>query len=215
MKKSLYSIILSDEVVNEIDRLAYKANTNRSNMINQILAEYVSYTTPEKRMKQVFDRLENMLTPLDTFQTLLGGSLSVMNLRSSLDYKYNPSVRYSVELYRSTTNEVGEIKVSMRSQNSTLLLYLLQFYKLWAKIESGYLSDCECLIDGDKFIRKLKLHTDKAITTEKLGELIANYVKTFDSAMKSFFYNVENPAVATQEVESIYRDYISSCDIII
>ena len=47
MKKSLYSIILSDEVVNEIDRLAYKANTNRSNMINQILAEYVSYTTPE------------------------------------------------------------------------------------------------------------------------------------------------------------------------
>ena len=138
-----------------------------------------------------------------------------MNLRSSLDFKYNPSVRYSVELYRSVTNEVGEIKVSMRSQNSTLLLYLLQFYKLWAKIESAYLSDCEYLIDGDKFIRKLKLHTDKTITTEKLGELIANYVKSFDSAMKAFFYNVEDPAVATQEVESIYNDYISSCDIII
>ena len=79
----------------------------------------------------------------------------------------------------------------------------------------GYLNDCECVIDGDKYIRKLKLHTDKTITTEKLGELIANYVKTFDSAMKAFFYNIEDPAVATREVENIYRDYISSCDITI
>lgn len=215
MKKSLYSVILSDEVVAQIDRLAYKSNTNRSNMINQILAEYVSYTTPEKRMSQIFAGLENMLSPLDTFQTLLGNSLSVMNLRSSLDYKYNPSVRYSVELYRTPSDAIGEIKVSLRSQNSTLLLYLLQFYKLWSKIESGYLSDCECMIDGDKYVRKLKLHTDKQVSTEKLGELIANYVKAFDSALKAFFYNIEEPRTATADVEEIYRNYITNCDVII
>jgi len=41
MAKSVYSLVLRDEVVAEIDRLAYRMNTNRSNMINQILAEYV------------------------------------------------------------------------------------------------------------------------------------------------------------------------------
>lgn len=45
MKKTVYSLVLSENVVAEIDRLAYHKGTNRSNMINQIIAEYVSYTT--------------------------------------------------------------------------------------------------------------------------------------------------------------------------
>ena len=98
MSKSLYSLILTDEVVSEIDRLAYKSGTNRSNMINQILAEYVSFTTPEMRISQVFSALEEFLSPIDSFKMLLGNSSSVMNVRSSLDYKYNPSVKYTVEL---------------------------------------------------------------------------------------------------------------------
>lgn len=48
MKKSVYSVVLSDEVIAKVDRIAYMNNTNRSNMINQILADYVSLTTPEK-----------------------------------------------------------------------------------------------------------------------------------------------------------------------
>ena len=37
MKKTLYSLMLSDEVVREADRLAHQKGTNRSNLINQIL----------------------------------------------------------------------------------------------------------------------------------------------------------------------------------
>ena len=39
MKKSVYSLVLSDNVVRAIDDLAYKMGTNRSNLINSILAE--------------------------------------------------------------------------------------------------------------------------------------------------------------------------------
>ena len=46
MKKTLYSLMLNEEVVNEIDRLAHKYGTNRSNLINQILAEHVNLVTP-------------------------------------------------------------------------------------------------------------------------------------------------------------------------
>lgn len=39
MKKNVYSLVLSEDVVHEIDKLAYQRGTNRSNMVNQILAE--------------------------------------------------------------------------------------------------------------------------------------------------------------------------------
>ena len=54
MSRSVYSLVLSDDVIRAVDRAAYAMNTSRSNLINQILAEYVSYTTPEKRMKDIF-----------------------------------------------------------------------------------------------------------------------------------------------------------------
>ena len=52
MSKSVYSLVLSDEVVREVDLEAYRHGLSRSAMINQILAEAVSYVTPEKRMRE-------------------------------------------------------------------------------------------------------------------------------------------------------------------
>ena len=39
--------MLSDDVVRAVDAAAHAMGTNRSNLINQILADYVSITTPE------------------------------------------------------------------------------------------------------------------------------------------------------------------------
>ena len=54
MKRSTYSLILMDDVVAAIDRLAAQQGTSRSNLINQILAEHVSCVTPEQQMRQIF-----------------------------------------------------------------------------------------------------------------------------------------------------------------
>ena len=61
MKKTLYSLMLNDEVVREVDALAHRMSTNRSNLINQILAEYVRYTTPEMRMHAIFEEMERLM----------------------------------------------------------------------------------------------------------------------------------------------------------
>ena len=42
MKKSVYSLVLSDDVVEAVDRAAYQNGLSRSAMVNQILADYVS-----------------------------------------------------------------------------------------------------------------------------------------------------------------------------
>ena len=86
MKKSLYSLILTDDVVKEVDSLAKERNTNRSNLINQILAEYVSFTTPEKRINDIFTYIDSLLNA-NTFNSFIEPYERTMSVKSSLEYK--------------------------------------------------------------------------------------------------------------------------------
>ncbi len=210
MNKNMYPLMLSDDVVAAIDRLAYEHGTNRSNMVNQILAEYVSYTTPEMRMQSIFSNVEKLLSGRDSFQILLQNSGSVFSLRSALAFKYNPNVRYTVELYRAFHGDsFGELRVNLRTQNANLILYLTQFYKLWIKLESVYNPNCEYYLDGGKLTRKLKLELSDAqkLSEEDIGSLIAGFITYFDRAMKAFFYNLNDTTAALEQTELIVREY--------
>ena len=208
MNKSVYSLVLTDDVVAEIDRMAYELNTSRSNMVNQVLAEYVSYITPEKRMRQIFERIETMLVGNDVFQMLLQPSDSMFSLRSALSYKYNPTIRYSVELYRNDETMLGELRVSVRSQNSTLRLTMLQFFKLWTRIEHSYVGRTEYAIEDGRYTRKLRMPKDGGLDEAALGEAIADYIGLFDRAIKTYFENLTSPAYAVIAVETLYADHM-------
>ena len=207
MNKSVYSLVLSDEIVQEIDRMAYEAGASRSAMINQLLADCVRYTTPEKRMREVFSAVEQMLLG-SVFEPQLQPSDSMLSLRSALDYKYNPSVRYSVELYKNTLPVLGELRVSIRSQNSALVLALLQFFKLWTRIETAYIGRVDCAMEDGRYIRKLRLSENSEPTNEQIGEGIAGYINLLDSALKTYFQNSNEPALAISGVEKRYATYI-------
>ena len=101
MKKTLYSLMLNDEVVREVDALAHSLGTNRSNLINQILAEYVNYTTPERRINDVLSAISELMAPSRELVPFFAPNSFSMSLKSSLEYKYRPTVKYEVELYRS------------------------------------------------------------------------------------------------------------------
>ncbi|MBQ8496583.1 MAG: hypothetical protein IJ489_03900 [Clostridia bacterium] len=205
--KNVYSIVLSQDVVEKVDRLAYENGTNRSNMINQILAEYVSYVTPEKRFREIFRHMEEILSE-NAFKAL-EPSDTMLSLRSALAYKYNPTVKYNVELYRGEKAEIGELRVSMRTQNVGLILYMTEFYRIWTKIEAAHRGDIACTAVDGKYSRKLVLLNRSGAREIDLGHAIAVYVNTFDQALKTHFYYLENPARAAAEVEAIYRNYIN------
>lgn len=209
MNKSVYSLVLSDEIVQEIDRMAYEASTSRSAMINQILAESVRYITPEKRMREVFSAIEQMLVG-GVFEPQLQPSDSMFSLRSALDYKYNPSVRYSVELYKNARPLLGELRVSVRSQNSALVLAMLQFFKLWTRIEQTYVGRVECAIEDGRYLRKLRLIDEGVQSNEQIGAGIAGYIHLLDSALKRYFELIQEPALAVTGVEKLYVNYIHS-----
>ena len=205
MKKNVYSLVLMEDVVAQIDQLAYQMNTSRSNLINQILAEYVSYTTPEKRMRQVFDQTIRMLTDSGAFQLLMQPSDSTLAFRSALAYKYNPTVRYSVELYRRQEAAAGELKVTLRSQNNSLILYFLQFFKLWSQMEHLYADGAAFQLESGRYIRLLRL--PDGVGSEQLGEIIADYIQALDDCMKLFFHYLDQPQLAAQKMEARYRQY--------
>ena len=201
MKKSIYSLVLSENVIAAVDHLAYERHTNRSNLINQILAEYVSYETPERRMQDVFERMQSLLG--STFQPLSNASPTMLTLRSALSYKYNPTVRYQVELYRTPKVAVGELKVSMRTQSATLSLLVMQFFKLWIKIEQAHHPESDALVEDGRFIKRFVTDT---MDSESIANGISAYVDTFDHALKTFFCNLDEPEIAEAYVENTYTN---------
>ena len=201
MKKNIYSLVLSENVIAAVDRLAYERHTNRSNLINQILAEYVSYETPEKRMQNVFDRMQALLG--SAFQPLESTSSTMLTLRSALSYKYNPTVRYQVELYRMPQVAIGELKVSMRTQSATLSLLVMQFFKLWIKIEKEYHPDSVATITDGRLIKRFVTET---LDSEIVADGISAYVDAFDHALKTFFCYLDQPEIAEANVEKTYAD---------
>ena len=70
MGKSVYSIVLDDDIVAAIDKMAYSLGTNRSGLINRILAEKVNYITPEQRIQHIVDLVLENISDNMTFQPL-------------------------------------------------------------------------------------------------------------------------------------------------
>ena len=137
-----------------------------------------------------------------------------MNLRSSLDFKYNPSVKYTVELSKGDSTDIGHLKVSLRSQNAHLIAYMMEFYKMFADIECKYVPGTQYSLEDDKFIRRLTLRAGES-DAETLGRSIAEYVKAFDSCLKLFFAYVHDMTRAAREIECAYVSYLRSAEALI
>ena len=202
MKKNLYSLTLSDDVVREVDALAHRMGTNRSALVNQILAEYVSVPTPERRWNDIFEAIEELMTPTRELVPFFAPGSSTMSLKSSLSYKYRPTVKYEVALYGDKQEGLGELAVIFRTQSAQLLQSMTQFFRLWKQIEDAHLSGVEpdyALYDG-KFVRTLSLPPDHDYTSEEIARAISDYVQLFDRLMKAYLAGKYTPP----EIAALY-----------
>ncbi|MBQ6824002.1 MAG: hypothetical protein IJP27_05075 [Clostridia bacterium] len=214
MKKSVYSLVLMDDVVAQVDRMAYSMHTNRSNMINQILAEYCSMLTPEMRMQSALSRLEQMLGQ-GGFQPLAQPTGTILMVRSALNYKYNPSVRYRVELFRNMEPEFGQLQVQLRTQNRELIYYVNEFMVLWAKLEQVYLDHPRETVENGRFLRNLRFSEALSQDGDAIGNAIGDYVNYFDRALKIYFDYLDRPAIAARGVEEVMQEYCRSEGVIV
>lgn len=210
MQKSMYSLMLADDVVKEIDALASEKNTNRSNLINQILAEYASLITPEKQINNIFNYVDGLLNN-DIFSSIIEPYESIMCVKSSLDYKYRPTVKYSVELYRNPTNTLGELRIRFRTQVPELLMRLENFFKAWAKMESAYLYEyygitVQYAQENGKFSRSIALPVNNNFDSEIIARGISDYIAMLDGIIKNYLADKYGTFA---QIEQIYLQYLS------
>jgi hypothetical protein len=201
LKRSVYSLVLNEDVIEAIDNMAYSLGTSRSNLINQILAEKVSLVTPEKRMDNIFEQIKELMFE-DCYQIQERQSDSLMCIRSSVKYKYRPTVKYSVELFRNPKDGIGRLKVNFRTQNQMLLQLIDSFFHIWANLETTRLrKDISYSIEVGKFTR-----TFKDTNTNDVGVAISDYIHIFDIALKQYFRNPND----VEAVCNIYQDYLTN-----
>ena len=191
MKKTLYSLMLSDDVVREIDNLAHRRGTNRSALVNQILAEYAGFVTPERRINDIFRQIGEILGSDRELVPFVAPGASTMSMKSSLQYRYRPTVKYSVELYRDREAAMGELAVVFRTQSAELLAAMDRFFRLWKQTEDDLIAaylprPAEYALYSGRFTRTIALAAGRDYSTSDVAAAISAYVRLFDRLMKGF-----------------------------
>ncbi|MBQ5808583.1 MAG: hypothetical protein IIW21_02365 [Clostridia bacterium] len=210
MKKSIYSLVLSDAVIEGIDRMAYSMGISRSALINNILAEKVCYVTPEQRMAEIFNTLETLIRSAGEYRITSQPSVSMFSLTAPIAYKYNPTLKYTLELYKepSTGGESGVLRISLRSKSTALIECLGAFYLIWSTLEKRTCGRCGTISQDGRYSKPLYISGN--LSAEEFGTAIADYITAIDGAMRRFFNSLEIPTRAAREVELCYLSYINS-----
>ncbi|MBR6792065.1 MAG: hypothetical protein IKM49_02975 [Ruminococcus sp.] len=206
MKKSVYSIVLMDDVIRAVDAQAYRLGTSRSNLINQILAEHLSCVTPEMRMRDIFATLESLVSA--DFKIQQQRSESFLTLKTALEYKYRPTINYKVELARAPDCYLGNLTVSIRTQSAQLIALFDNFFAYWIEMEMSFLSEFG-LSDVYAYELSQGCFRRKLINTESLskintGEALNSYILLLDKFIKAFFSAPQSFNAVAQELENLY-----------
>ncbi len=216
MKKTLYSLMLSDDVVRAVDELAHRAGTNRSALVNQILAEYVDMVTPERQVQDIFRQIGEMLNADGALVPFITPNATTMSLKSSLQYRYRPTVKYSVELYRDREDSLGELSVVFRTQSQELLEAMGRFFRLWKQVEDELIAPykavpAEYALYASRFTRTIALPGRRDYATGDIAGAISAYVRLFDRLMKGYLAGRLSP----RNVEEEYLNWLHEGNIIL
>lgn len=212
MKRSVYSLVLMDDVIRAVDEQAYRLGTSRSNLINQILAEQLSCVTPEMRMRDIFGCIEELIG--GAMQVQRQRSASLMTMRTALAYKYRPTISYKIELDRVPAEFLGTLRVQIRTQSERLTDEFNRFFEYRVRIERGQLAALgyeypEWRLTDGCFSRKL-LNVG-GVSDIQAGEAIGRYIADLDFAVKAYFAAPDDFVLTSIELARRYGEMLKNC----
>ena len=215
MSKTLYSLLLDEEVVRAVDGLAHRSGLSRSALVNRILAERLELNTPEAKIAEVFRAMEALISPDPELVPRFVPNAQSISLKSALDYKYRPTVKYEVQLYRTGEETIGELNVLFRTQSAELLGLMSGFFRLWAELEGAYLAPrlgfrLPCALYDGKFVRGIA-RPARDCTSDELAAAISDYVRLFDKIMKGIVAG----RMTAGDAEQQYAAYVNAAALLI
>ncbi|MBE7010825.1 MAG: hypothetical protein E7418_04965 [Ruminococcaceae bacterium] len=219
MKKSVYSLVLTDAVVEAADRLSYIKGMSRSALIDELLARALSCMTPEMRLRDIFVTFEEQMRDDTVFRMQNRASDSMLSLFSAIQYKYKPTIRYSVELFKQPQGGAfGALRIQSRTHSAQLLCELEDFYRLFIATERRLSGNrgLKAAHEEGRLMRLLAFPPGKEDSSEsELGEALVAYIKLFDRAMKQYFALLHDRAAAQEQIALLYATYLNTQPLII
>lgn len=217
MQKNMYSLILSEPVVERIDQLAYRKGISRSQLIDQLLAREVGLYTQEQKLRMVIEQVANIVQDQTPLQVKVRSDMGGLQFASYLRYKYNPGIRYHVEFQNQNGHMVGVLKVQSRSTSEDLLMHLSNFFRIFTAIDTVRFKEFHRIPvsiqlsqeSSSKFARVLvspQMSLEEA-EPELVAEYLSNYIMMLDEELRCYFMNLGNPEVA-QKMDLIYCKYM-------
>ncbi|MBR2590501.1 MAG: hypothetical protein IKE65_06210 [Clostridia bacterium] len=207
MAKRLYSLMLNDEVVRAVDAEAHRLATNRSALIDSVLADYFGVSTAQKRMTDIFAEMDALLASSEHLIPFFAPHSGTFYMKSALSYKYRPTLKYELVLDQTPARKLGDLSVNFRTQSASLVRELEQFFKLWAHIEQQVLGEqkgahIEYALYPNRFIRSMALPEGADYSAHEIAAAVSAYVNLFDTSLKAYLNG-------TADAEDITRDYES------
>ncbi len=209
MKKSVYSLMLFDEIVEKIDQTAYENFTNRSQLINDILADYLGLMTPEQKIQVILEQLDrNFSSSLSVNQINRNTSIQ---FGKSLKYKYRPKVKYSYEFAGAGGKKYAVLKISSRTKSSELNDRFIDFFKRIDELElrndfhSGTLPENE---SNHKFVREFRRDGSVSRDVNTVSRFLTNYLKMVDQAMNLYFS--DDASELDEDLQRVFDKYLKT-----
>ena len=113
----------------------------------------------------------------------------MLTIRSPLRYRYKPTIRYRVELYRQPEHAIGVMHASFRTQNQSLIDEAERFFELWSQAEcaNGLCMREDYKVADGCWDRRFRIKAGQEASAQEIGAAIGQYIKRVDSALKAYF----------------------------
>lgn len=217
MSKQIYSLVLSDQVIEKIDREALIKGSNRSQIINDLLCQNLGIWTPDLKMNRVMDLMTETLREIETMQMVSASHGNTIQLRTSVAYKYNPKLKYVVEMSGKAHPTMAVLKIYSRTTSELFLQALVMFF--------GYLNDFEerieasinlrevvskgYLFEEKRFVKEIQCDwVTKDVEAEAIAIYLSNYIQFLDESIKMYFNAYGNWQFIDQQMNALYKKYL-------
>ena len=215
MAKKLYSLMLNDRVVAAVDSEAHRLGTNRSALIDSVLAEYFGVPTTQKMVSDIFKEMDALLSDSADLIPFFAPNSGTFFVKSALAYKYRPTLKYELVFDTSNSNKLGDLSVNFRTQSGALLQQLEHFFRVWPQVENEILEDTGAEIHyslfPNHFMRSITLPAGNNYAAQEIAEAVSAYVNLLDASLKSFI-NAQKDAAA---LKRDYANYLEKTNIIL
>lgn len=188
MTKNIYSLLLSENSVRAIDKIAAKRNMSRSAVIDEILSRYTGTENSDNFFREIWSETESLFSRAETMKFVNNAQTNMAQVITSLPYKYNPKVRYTLEL-SDEPDVLCYVTLNTRTQNPLLSAVFGTFYARLAQLEDKYLDNVSAKMLDGKYVSVLHGQLSR---THETSLQITEYILTLDGMLRAFICGDED-----------------------